>query len=64
MYSRHLLEIRDGVLAKPAFAFVYEQQRNNEENRAMARALQRGLAAVGETAQAALEASEQAHRAR
>ena len=49
MYGRQLLEIRDGVLAMPAFAIVYEQRRSNEENRAMARALQRGLAAVGET---------------
>ena len=39
---------------------MYEHRRGNEENRALHRALQHDLAVVGETAQAALEASQEA----
>ena len=67
-YGRTLQKIHDGVLDKPAFAIVYEHRRSNEENRALYRALQRDLATVSETAQAALEtspeASDEARRAR
>ena len=60
MYRRALIRLRDEALINPAFAMIYEQRRQGQEIRAQQEAIRLDIAVVGETAQAALEASQEA----
>ena len=55
-----LVKVRDAALTNTNFALVYEQRRQGQEIQAQQQAMRRELAAVGETANAALEVSLQA----
>ena len=60
VYRRTLIRIRDDALINPAFAMIYEQRRQGQEIRAQQEAIRLDIAVVGETAQAALSAAEEA----
>ena len=55
-----LIEVRDAALTNTDFALVYEQRRQGQELQAQQRAMRDELAAVKQTADAALDASLQA----
>ena len=59
-YRRALIRIRDDALTNPAFGMVYEQRRQGQEIRAQQEAIRLDLAVVGETAEAALSAAQEA----